>query len=149
MRFHFGAELRYLGQQSEVKIALEEDPRTARSAEAIRAAFEAEYVAQYGLTLAGMPIELVNWIVTASGPIPDRGTAAGPGAGEMPAAKTRPVYLRGAPVDVDVYQRTALPVGRAFEGPLIVEERETTAFVLPGWSLVRHENGALVATRKG
>jgi N-methylhydantoinase A len=34
------------------------------------------------------------------------------------------------------------------DGPVIVEERETTIFVLPDWKLRVHADGSLTATRK-
>ncbi|MCB1482132.1 MAG: hydantoinase/oxoprolinase family protein [Rhodobiaceae bacterium] len=147
MQFSFGAELRYLGQQSEVKIALDFDPRKVRDADRICELFEAEYVTQYGLKLDTMPIELVNWIVTASGKTPSRGSGVHKRHDEQPAHKTRTVYLRGEATPVSVYQRADLRVGQVLDGPLIVEERETTSFVLPGWTLALHPDGSMIASR--
>ena len=34
-------------------------------------------------------------------------------------------------------------------GPVIIEERETTIFVLEGWTVSLHSSGSLVATKTG
>lgn len=146
MRFTFSAELRYLGQQSEVKVALDFDPRETRDADRIREIFEAEYTLQYGLKLDNMAIELVNWIVTASGKTPSRGTAARADEGAPPEPRSRTVYLKGEPNKVPVYQRADLRPGEIVHGPVIIEERETTAFVLPGWDLELNADGSMIAT---
>jgi len=40
-----------------------------------------------------------------------------------------------------------LEAGQEIVGPVVIEERETTVFVLPGWSLSVHSDGSLIATR--
>ncbi|MGC4026899.1 MAG: hydantoinase/oxoprolinase family protein [Mesorhizobium sp.] len=146
--FVFGADLRYFGQQSELRIELPFDPRETHDAAAMRDIFEKEYVAQYGLKLEAMPIELVSWRVTARGDIPARtANAAKPLSTEAPA-RFRKVYFKGKPVQVPVRHRSELRYGEIIQGPVIVEERETTTFVLSGWTVELHENGSLVANKK-
>ncbi|MFN3937145.1 MAG: hydantoinase/oxoprolinase family protein [Gemmobacter sp.] len=147
IEFRFGADLRYLGQQSELRVPLPFDPRDGFDPDAMVALFEAEYAAQYGLKLDGMPVELVNWRVTARGPEPRRGSTVAPAAAPPGAGARRSVFLRGRAVDVPVHARAALGAGVELDGPLIVEERETTVFVLPGWRLAVHPAGSLIATR--
>jgi N-methylhydantoinase A len=94
-----------------------------------------------------MEVEIVNWRVTAQGGTRERivkvelaGTPAIPKG-------TRSVFIGEASHDVAVYDRRALALGQIIAGPVIVEERETTVFVLPGWTLTIVHDGALVATR--
>lgn len=144
--FVFGADLRYLGQQSELRIELPFDPRERLDTAAMRAIFDKEYVAQYGLKL-DMPIELVNWHVTARGSLPDRAAAHVKKGNSRPAPRSRIVHIRGRPVETAVYSRTELMEDDPIAGPVIVEERETTIFVLPGWTIRLHPNGSLVADK--
>ena len=51
--------------------------------------------------------------------------------------------------EVSVYRREALGPGARFDGPAIVEERETTSVIRPGWSVEVTADGSLVATRTG
>ena len=49
--------------------------------------------------------------------------------------------------DVNVYKRATLGAGDAFDGPAIVEERETTVVIRPGWHVEVASDGSLIATR--
>ncbi|MCA0919191.1 hydantoinase/oxoprolinase family protein [Pseudooceanicola nanhaiensis] len=146
--FAFAAEMRYLGQQSEVRIDLPADPRKMRDAQAIKDLFEAEYDKQYGLKLDGMEIEIVNWLVTASGRQPKRDPGQAGLDGDR-GEETRPVYIKGDAQEVPVWQRRAITEEDRIAGPVIIEERETTIFVLGGWVVTRHESGSLVAEKTG
>lgn len=146
--FTFAAEMRYLGQQSEVRIDLPADPRQMRDAQAIKDIFEAEYDKQYGLKLDGMDIEIVNWLVTASGRQPKRDPGQAGLDGDR-GEETRPVHIKGEAQEVPVWQRRAITEADRIAGPVIIEERETTIFVLGGWVVTRHESGSLVAEKTG
>ncbi|MXQ07340.1 hydantoinase/oxoprolinase family protein [Alphaproteobacteria bacterium GH1-50] len=146
-QYRFGVELRYTGQQSEVRIELDGDPRETRDTAAIERLFQAEYEKQYGLKLDGMLIEVVNWLVTAYGRHPDRASAAQVAKGALPDTGSRTVHVGGTARDVPVFQRLALKHGDRIDGPAIIEERETTIFILEGWSLKLHPSGSLVADR--
>lgn len=147
--FTFAVEMRYLGQQFELRIDLPTDPRRDRDADGIKRQFESEYARQYGLKLDGMQIEIVNWLVTASGRQPDRSAGAAGTAGTAPRRETRGVFIRGERRDVPVFNRADLGDDDAIAGPAIVEERETTIFILEGWTLGRHESGSLIAVKTG
>jgi N-methylhydantoinase A len=43
--------------------------------------------------------------------------------------------------------RAAIAVGQRIEGPVIIEERETTLVVLRGWTASVHPTGAVIAER--
>ncbi|MCO5070615.1 MAG: hydantoinase/oxoprolinase family protein [Rhizobiaceae bacterium] len=145
--FSFGVDLRYLGQQSELRIDLPADPRADRDVQVIRDLFEREYELQYGLKLDGMKIELVNWRLSGFGRKPERKTKA-QGTPEG-AARTgsRTVYLHGNATEVSVYRRADITADDLIVGPAIIEERETTIFILDGWNLSLHETGSLVAEK--
>jgi N-methylhydantoinase A len=147
--FGFSVEMRYLGQQSEVRIALQDDPRRARDTVAIKTLFEAEYLRQYGLKLDGMKIEIVSWLVTASGIQPDRSAKKQALSEIGQGVETRPVHLRDGIRDVAVWQRAAITADDLITGPVIIEERETTIFVLEGWEVSLHSSGSLVACKTG
>ena len=149
----YGADLRYFGQQNEVSVDFSADPRGGRSVPGIRAAFELAYLAQYGFNPGHVPVEVVNWRVTAHGPVP--APAAPPRMPATPARPkgTRPVYLWVAERDakqgwdVPVYDRDALAQGQAIDGPAIIEERETTVVLPPQWRAIVEPGGCIVAQR--
>lgn len=142
----FGADLRYFGQQNEVSVSFAVDPRTTRDAAAIRKVFEAAYLAQYGFNPTHVPVEIVSWRLTARGP-DVAFHAAGVPAGKPGQPKThRPVHLWRDDERVPVYDRAALAAGQVFDGPAIIEERETTIVVPPGWHATVDTFGCVVAT---
>ncbi|PWV95765.1 N-methylhydantoinase A [Hoeflea marina] len=145
--FGYSVEMRYMGQQSEVRISLPDDVRKSRDTAAIHDLFEAEYHRQYGLKLAGMGIEMVNWLVTASGLQPDRPAAKQATSASVPNRSSRIVHIHGKPEEVQVYQRSAVTASDRIAGPAIIEERETTIFILKNWTATLHESGSIVADK--
>jgi N-methylhydantoinase A len=97
-------------------------------------------------------IEVVTWRLAASATTttvePDVAVAGG---GDAAPIRTRPmVFARGeAAVDAPVYVRADLGAGAAFAGPAVVEERETTSVIRPGWHVEVARDGSLIATRIG
>ncbi len=154
IRFRYGLDARYLGQGNEITIwvgehGADEAGGWPATAEEVVAAFEADYRRIYGLTIPDVGVEAVTWRLSAyaAAPpvepqysVPDR-----PGA---PHA-TRPVrFARGAePVETPVYRRPDLGRGQRIDGPAIVEERETTAVIRPGWRAHLADDGSLIAER--
>ncbi|MEO0413123.1 MAG: hydantoinase/oxoprolinase family protein [Pseudomonadota bacterium] len=145
----FSADMRYQGQQSEVTVLLPGDPRAGFNANDIAERFEAAYDALYGVKLADMAIELVNWRVSVSAG--DQGRQAKTALASTPGKPkgSRTVHLKEGALDVPVYDRASLCLGQEITGPVLIEERETTIFILPGWSIVAAEDGCLIACRFG
>ena len=148
VRWSVGADLRYAGQQNEVGISFDEDPRTDRDAGLIRRTFETAYFAQYGVNPSHVPIEIVSWRLTAKGPESlFEGARAKPGAGAAPKSERLiPLWADAGPAKV--YDRAALALGQVISGPALIEERETTIVLLPGWDGVVDEFGCITATRR-
>ena len=116
-------------------------------------AFESEYRRIYGMAIPDVGVEAVTWRLSAFAdrPAVEPDVSAGGSAGAAEASGTRAVVFRRGqdPVDVTVFARDALGVGAAFDGPAVVEERETTTVIRPGWSVEVVPDGSLVATRNG
>ncbi len=147
-RFTLAADARYDGQQNEVTADFPETALAQRDAATIRAGFEAAYEQQYGMRLPDVPVEVVAWRLTARGPLPQAAPApAAAGANTTPRTQRRIALLPGAP-QVAVYDRTTLGAEQRLAGPAIIEERETTLVILPGWTARRDASGAIIATRQ-
>jgi N-methylhydantoinase A/oxoprolinase/acetone carboxylase beta subunit len=104
---------------------------------AITAAFEEAYRALYHRLPQGVPVEALNWRVTVSGPPPRLAFGGAGGVARLSADAvkgTRRAWFAEAAgwVETPVYDRYALGPGAIFEGPAIVEERESTAVIGPG-----------------
>jgi N-methylhydantoinase A len=129
------AEMRYVGQGYEVDVPLTEDELRTGDATALKVRFEDAYRTLFGMTLTDVPIEAINWRMTSKGPTPDvhlRRIAAAPSASAA-SARTgeRDIYIpeRREFQRAPVYDRYRLSPGMVFEGPAIVEERESTVVV--------------------
>jgi N-methylhydantoinase A len=143
----FGADLRYFGQQSELFIALDADPRLHRDAARIERAFEDGYRKLYGVNPSHVPIELVTWRITARGPVIPFNRAivlpSEPGC----ARTSRRVDAWSEDAATPVYDRKVLAAGQIIAGPAIIEERETTTAIPPGWSATIDQVGCIMAAR--
>jgi N-methylhydantoinase A len=148
VQFRYGIDARYAGQGNEVTVWVGEGGSWPAGDTAVLESFEREYRRIFGLTIPDVPVEIVTWRLSAfaaAEPVDPGPIAAGSGA---VAASERPVvFARGNDaVTTPVYRRAELGAGDRFDGPAIVEERETTAVIRPGWSVEVAPDGSLVAT---
>ena len=149
IRYAYGADMRYAGQQNEVTVDFSVDPSVHRDIDAMREAFETAYELQYGLRLPDMQIQVVAWRISAHGPAVERhGTPELADEAGTPKSH-REVLIGDKSMSVAVYDRTALTADQKLPGPVIIEERETTIFILPRWNASVAENGCITAERKG
>ena len=141
--------LRYAGQGNEITVWVGEGASWPSSAEEVHARFEEEYRRIYGMAIPDVPVEAVTWRLSAYAPAADVEPDVAVGGGEAVPASTRPmVFARGTDaVDTPVYKRADLGAGATFEGPAVVEERETTSVIRPGWSVEVAPDGSMIATR--
>ena len=144
----YGADMRYLGQQNEVSVTLEIDPRTNHDSAAIQTAFNASYEAQYGFMPSHVPTEVVSWRLTARGPLVPFDVALTLPSTPGKPKKSRKVHLWQDDQMVPVYDRVSLAKDQKIDGPVIIEERETTIVVLPGWIAQVDAFGCIVAKLK-
>ena len=66
--------------------------------------------------------------------------------GQPRTVAARACLERGA--ETPVYDRKSLAAGQTIAGPAIIEERETTTAIPPGWSATVDQIGCIIA-RKG
>ena len=60
-----------------------------------------------------------------------------------------PAHVRGATVDLPVFDRDAVADGAMITGPAAIEEPGATTFVEPGWFACLDPRGNLLLTREG
>jgi N-methylhydantoinase A len=139
--------LRYQGQNYEQEVPVPAGAVTAETLRALLEDFARLYEGFYGYRLDGIPIELVRLSVVATGEVGTAGAsiASHEGAAEESA---RNVFYPGRDyVETPVVRRSALSPGERREGPLVVEEMDSTIVVPPGWSLAVLPDGILEVTR--
>ena len=131
MQFVRSADMRYAGQGFEISVAHPAGQYGPGQLEEFRRAFEKDYQDIYQRLCPEIPIEGVNWRLVATGPRPQIGAGTwwsrGASLGEALKGRRR-IYLPGPGryEEAPVYDRYRLPVGVKFDGPAVVEEREST-----------------------
>lgn len=133
--FELKADLRYVGQSSELAVRLRGDTLDAAALEALRGDFQKAYLDTFGYS-SEEPLELVNLRMAVRGHRPNRLAFDSVRLEESAVAGSsgtrRVSFERDAPLlDTPVVARS--DVGTGFrDGPLIVESYDTTAVVPPG-----------------
>jgi N-methylhydantoinase A len=129
----YQADMAYDGQIHEVRTSL---PEARADRDALRAAFEAAYRAQYGDVVGERAVRVVTLRTAVIGVRPTlqpRPQVAPPGATLEAARKeVRPVYFAEGFRDTPIYERTRLPADADFTGPAVVEQGDATTVVEPG-----------------
>jgi N-methylhydantoinase A len=130
------ADMRYVGQGHEVSVPLPKEVLSPEHAPRITAIFEDIYQMLYGRKGPDVRLEIINWRVVASGPRPEMNLKLPRRDSNRDRARkgVRRAYFpeRGGYLETAVYDRYALQPGLRFEGPAIVEERESTLIIGPG-----------------
>jgi N-methylhydantoinase A len=130
-------DLRYVGQGYELTVPFEE----------ARRAFEELYTRRYGQASPNEMVEATTWRLTAIG---ERTPVELPrfAARAQATARARSAYFPECSgyLEVQVHARDELSPGQALEGPVIVEEKESTTVLPPGLKAVVDDYGSLLAS---
>ncbi|MGD9829136.1 MAG: hydantoinase/oxoprolinase family protein [Hyphomicrobiaceae bacterium] len=145
------ADIRYVGQAFELVVPLPPGPYTAASRETLIAAFETSYVDAFTRTPPSQQVEIINIRISATAEVPGSQLAlgvAGGAAAPTPVKGERLAYFPeiGEPRATKVYDRYALAPGMRFDGPAVIEERESTLVVGPGGSFEVAASGNIIVT---
>ena len=130
-------EMRYVGQGHEVTIELPDGSLGSDDADGLTSLYRKEYKRLYGREGPDVPLETITWRLEVSSPRPAiRLDGKGRGEGDPADARKgeREIYLPEEEgfLAVPVYDRYRLGPGARFEGPAVVEERESTVVIGPG-----------------
>ena len=125
-------DMAYLGQIHAMRVPVEADWPVERTI----VAFNDAYKAEFGNTLAGIPVMVINVRTTVEGKRkPAERRLNGAISTDSPKAhKQRQVHF-GKWMDTPIYRRADLKSGMTFAGPAIVEQSDTTTVVEPNMSL--------------
>jgi N-methylhydantoinase A len=129
-------EMRYVGQGHEVTVELPDGELGPEDVDRLTALYRKECRRLYNREGPDVPLEAVTWHLVVSGPRPEirlGGEERDPRPPDEAQKYTREIYL---PEEEDfrvvpVYDRYRLDPGAVFEGPAVVEERESTVILGP------------------
>ena len=144
------ADLRYVGQSYELNVQLDGDPDAGTVSRLIEGV-HAKHRQVYGQASPEVPVEFVNLRTVHWYPLPKPpdGVSRTGGDWEEARAGTRRTFFfpdHGGGVDVPVYDRARLCAGQERSGPLIVDQRDTTTVVYPGFVCRIDRHGNLIVT---
>jgi N-methylhydantoinase A len=127
------ADMRYVGQGSEITVAL---PAVLEPA-GILDAFDAAYRGLFGRTPPGAAVQIVALRLSLTAPVPGaegmlRFGTQRPGKNAVKGRRSIWFPDAGGFVAADVYDRYALAPGARVRGPAVFEENESTFIIGPG-----------------
>jgi N-methylhydantoinase A len=141
------ADLRYLGQNYELNVALPGLHLSPEDVPLVWTRFHDAHAAAYGHGAPDETIQVVNLRLLAvkqlakpeSSPIE---AASRPAAVALRGSQS--VWFSAGPLQCNVFERSALRAGHIVDGPVVIREREATTLVGPGWHLQVDDFGNLL-----
>ncbi len=152
-------DMRYVGQGHEIPVPLPDGQLKAAHVPNLISSFQRVYQELYERLGPPVSVEILNWRVVSSGPQPDlrlqvisTADEATLAVGGLQAARKgeRLAYFPETKgfTPTPIYDRYPLAPGTAFDGPAIVEERESTVIIGPGSRCFIDEHYNLVVALK-
>jgi N-methylhydantoinase A len=130
VEWRIGAEMRYYGQGAEVPVSIPYEAVSSATGKVLLDAFEAQYEKLYGRLVPNAVPQVITWRLVGRAPTDghhfewgDNRVNTGSAA---PASRRIYLPLKRDYAEVKVYDRYSLPPGTQLQGPLILEEREST-----------------------
>ena len=147
---------RFVGQGHEIRVELPEGLLSDAVADDLKSRFDEVYRELYERPGPPVSIEITNWRVVSSGPRPsvqlqvaDIDDGAKTATDTMKGTRAAYFPEAGGFTDTTVYDRYRMKPGMTFDGPAIVEERESTVIVGPGAACSIDEHHNLVIDMPG
>ncbi|MEH6515859.1 MAG: hydantoinase/oxoprolinase family protein [Halioglobus sp.] len=140
--FFRSADMRYVGQEYTINVALDTDDLAP-----VIEAFHAAHDRRYGHSSPHAQVEFVNLRVAAFGAIRKYTGGSAEASGEPPIIGERQVVFDGTGHLTPIVARDRLQLDFTAQGPLIIEEQSATTVVPPGWSVELDDQGSILLRR--
>ena len=154
IEYRLRLDMRYSGQGHAIEVALPEHGALEEVFPTIEEGFAERYAGLYAPVDLETPVEITTWKVGAVGPLPFfpegyKTWRSSDNTGQSHV--TRSVYFNEHEdyIPCRVMNRMSLCSGDRFEGPLIIEERESTVVIGPECEVVVDKTLNLIATLSG
>jgi N-methylhydantoinase A len=150
LQVHRAVEMRYEGQGHEMSVPLPAGPLKPAHAKKLRADYERRYEQQYGLRIAGVPVEFLTWSVNVSTALRDPRSSALKRKKEALRKTLKKVFdpVAGRLGNVPQLERAALAPGARLAGPALIAEPQTTTLVPRGWTCRVTATGHLLLEKR-
>lgn len=150
VRFSRTADIRYVGQGYELRIAVPDGPFDAAAEATLLRAFEERHAREYGHAFEDAPKEIVNLRLTGTGEIPKITSPDPRSGGSRDAALVRTgscTFRVGTTLEAfetAFFARDRLPIEERIAGPAIILQQDSTTVVRPGDSFVADAAGNIL-----
>ena len=128
----WSADMRYAGQAYELSVDIPAELRGAMDEAVLIERFHQVHESVYGFRDTEARVELTSLRARIVGAVPPIEITPAAG-GTPPDHDRRRVYYRGEWLETAVYARDALRPGDWLDGPALVEQEDTTTWIVPGW----------------
>lgn len=140
------SDMRYVGQAYELTVdwpTLTPDDNTLID---MATNFHGEHFRHYSYDIQDRDIELVSLRVTVTASVDRPPEIRLKSSQSVPKAKAqRRVHFRDAiSIDCAVYERNDIHADAKLEGPIVIEQKDSTTLVPPNWSLTADPSGHLI-----
>jgi N-methylhydantoinase A len=149
-RFEYLADLRYLGQEHAIAIAVHEPSQLTSKCEPLKAAFNVEHAQRYGQSAVDEVLEVVKIRLVVTAPRAESLAESWLTEPWLPEA-TVPDQMRDVvfddadgPLATRIVWRPSLAAGAEVAGPAVIEEPNSTILLHPGDQAVVSAAGHLV-----
>jgi len=130
------ADMRYVLQGREIDVPIPDGKLGEEQLKEIEGAFNDEHAQKYGWMYPELDVMGLNWKIVVSGPDPKfrlcEVAAKGRDLDKAQKGKRKIYFPETGFASCDVYDRYLLPPDAQMDGPLVVEEAESTTVVGPG-----------------
>ena len=146
--------LRYPSQAYELTVIVPPELREGLDGGTVARLFHDEHQRRYGFSNPDTPVQTTTLrlgVIGRVAPVDLPAAEAGEAAGTRRAAPSarREVWHEGRRLPVDVYSRDRVGPGAVVPGPAVIEQADTTTFLLPGWQARADRLGTLILTEAG
>ena len=141
--------MRYVGQGYEVEVPLDKENLEIKKIIDIKMKFEKVYQNLFR-RIERMPLEIISWRTIASGPMPELKlkTIDKDPLNKNNDFRKRKVFFGGNNyINTSVISRYELTKNFQEKGPLVIEERESTLIIPPGFNVKFDQTGSLLINR--
>jgi len=140
-------DMQYPRTAFELNTAVPEAAWRSGSAERLAELFHLEHERLYGFRDADSPVDITTVRLRVHGKVPAVRLPEASGEGAAVPAEERDYFDGQTWRKAQVYRRDALPAGSVLQGPAVVEQEDSTVWVLAGWRATTDKHGVLRLTR--
>ncbi len=145
--FSVTADMRYKGQSWELQVAIGDDLRLNPDAAKIATLFHREHERIYAFHDADSPTEITTIRLRVTGQMPPIVLPDIEAQNKAEPIGRRRVFHESRYIDVGVFDRRKLGPDTVIAGPAIIEQEDSTSWILDGWHAVVDRIGNLNVTR--